>query len=126
MIKNLDGAKKYVNKINKGLIKNPFANRDCIDLLKILAKVKDEERFKIAVDFMSYFISKSKRRGYGIFKDEAMAFIESLCMILDYGSDKFNYNLVQTYRGIKVKKVPIGKTQRFFQRIYGSHFFKQK
>lgn len=126
MVKNLAGAKRYVDRVKKGLVKDPFASKDCIDSLKVLAKSGDKDNFKIVVDFMSNFISKSKRKGYRIFKEEAKAFVESLCMILDHGADKVNYNLIQTYRGIKMKRLPIGKTQRFFQKIYGSHFFKKK
>ncbi len=125
MVKNLAEAKKYVNKIKKGLIKNSFTNRDCADSLKIFAEAKDEERFKIVGDFMAQFISKVKAGGLRFFKKEPLAFIECLLMIVDYG-DKVNYAMYQTYRGIKVKRPPIGKTQRFFQKIYGSHFFKKK
>jgi hypothetical protein len=124
-VKNLKSSKGYVNKIKKGLIKNPFDNKEGMNSLEVLAESKEKEGFKIVVDFMSYFISKSVRKGYGIFKDEPLVFIESFCMVLDHGADKMNYNLIQTYRGLKVKRLPIGKTQGFFQKIYGSHFFKK-
>ena len=124
MVKNLKSAKEYVNKINKGLIKNPFQNSDSVHSLKEFAKIKDEENFKVIIDFMTNFISKAKDGGLKFFKKEPLAFIECLLMITDHG-DKANYILVQISRGIKIKKLPIGKTQRFFQKIYGSRFFKK-
>jgi hypothetical protein len=123
MLKNFADAKKYVNKIDKGLIKDPFINGDVTDALKILAKVKDEDRFKIVVDLMCSSILNKKN--LKLFKKEPLALVESFCEVID-NPIKANYAMYQTYRGLKVKRPPTGKTQRFFQSIYGSHFFKKK
>ena len=122
MIKNIAGAKKYVNRIKKGLVKNPFARRDCTDSLKILAEAKDEERFKIVVGFMLSSILAQK--SLKLYQKEPLALVESFCEVIDHPV-KANHAMYQTYRGLKVKRPPIGKTQRFFQKIYGSHFFKK-
>lgn len=122
MIKNLTHAKKYVKNIKANLIKNPLQNNDSIHSLREFAKVKDEKNFKIIIDFMARFISSNKDGGLKFFKKEPLSFIECLIMILDNG-DKANYILVQISRGVKIKRPPIGKVQKFFQRIYGVHFF---
>src|SRR3989344_8468099 len=119
MVKNITEAKRYVNKIKKALIKDPFANRDCTDSLKIFAEAKDEERFKIVVDFMCADILNKK--SLKLFQKEPLALVESFCEVID-NPIKANYAMYQTYRGLKVKRPPIGKTQKFFQKIYGSHF----
>jgi len=123
MVKDFAGAKRCVNKIKKGLIKNPFASKDCAHSLKILAEAKDEKRFKIVVDFMCSGIKTQK--SLKLFKREPLALVESICQVLDHPSVA-NYNMFQYYRGIKVKKLLIKKTQKFFRKIYGSHFFKRK
>lgn len=123
MMKSFMGAKRYVNKIKKGLIKNPFANKDCTDSLKIFAGAKDKENFKIVVDFMCHGISTQK--SLRLYSKEPLVLVESFCMVIDHPG-KANYNMFQTYRGLRVKKLPIGKTQKFFQKLYGSHFFKKK
>jgi hypothetical protein len=51
MVKDLADAKRYVDRIKKGLIKNPFANRDCTDSLKIFAEKKDGEPMKLMDKF---------------------------------------------------------------------------
>ena len=122
MIKNIAGAKKYVNKIKRELIKDPFANGDCTDALKIFAEAKDEENFKIVVDFMCAGILNKK--SLKLYQKEPLALVESFCEVID-NPIKTNYAMYQTYRGLKVKRPPIGKTQKFFQKIYGSHFFKK-
>lgn len=122
MIKNLKDAKTHADKIKKGLIKNPLQDADSIDSLKEFAKVNDEENFRVIVDFLSEFISKSKKGGPALFRKEPLVFIEILTMILDH-SDKVNYTLVQLSRGLKVKKPTVKKTQKFFHRLYGNHFF---
>ena len=124
MVKNLKSAKEYVNKIKKGLIKNPFANKNGVDSLKIFAEAKDEDRFKIGVDSMIHTISTQK--AYKIFKKEPLAYVELFCEIIDNGYMKSVYASYQTYRGFKIKRFPVGKTQKFFQKIYGSHLFKKK
>ena len=123
MAKNLANVNRYVNKIKKGSIKNPFV-KDCTGYLKILAETKDEEKFKIVVDSMCHFISKSTKGTMKYFKKEPLALVESFCEVTDHPG-KITYNMFQAYRGLKVKKLPIGKTQKFFQKIYGSHFFKK-
>lgn len=123
MIKNLADAKRYIDNVKKGLIKNPFATRDHLDSLKIFAKEKDEKNFKIIVESMSNAILTQK--GYKLFKKEPLALIEVFCMTIDHGGDKVSYNAFQAQRGLKTKRLPIGKTQKFFQRIYGNHFFKK-
>lgn len=52
MVKNLAEANSYVDKIKKGLIKNPFTNNDATDSLKIFAQAKDQEGFKAVVGCM--------------------------------------------------------------------------
>ncbi len=123
MVKDIAGAKKYINRIKKGLIKNPFANRDCMGSLKIFAEAKDEESFKIVVDFMCSGILAQE--SLKLYAKEPLAVVESFCEVIDNPS-KANYAMYQTYRGLKVKRPPIGKTRRFFQKIYGSHFFIRK
>lgn len=122
MIKSITAARKYVKNIKRGLIENPFANKDCIGALKVFAEAKDEENFRIVVDFMANFISKTKESGFKLFKKEPLTFVESLVMLIDHGG-KANYFMFQRARGLKIKKLSIGKTQRFFQKLYGSHFF---
>jgi len=72
MVKNLTEAKKYVNKIKKGLIKNPFTNKDCTNSLKIFAKAKDEENFKIVVNSICSAIKTQK--GLKLFKKRSSIF----------------------------------------------------
>src|SRR3989344_6487654 len=120
MIKSLASAKKYVNKIKEGLIKNPFANNDSTYALKILAKAKNEMEFKIVVDSMCRGILTQK--SLKLYAKEPLVLVESFCEVID-NPIKANYNMFQTYRGIKMKRLTIGKTQKFFHKIYGSHFF---
>lgn len=122
MVKDVAEAKSYLDNIKKGLIKNPFQNSDSTHSLKEFAKAKDEESFKSITEFMVRFISKTKEGGLKFFKKEPLAFIECLLMAVDHG-DKANYVLVQISRGIKVKRPSIGKTQKFFQKLYGRQFF---
>ena len=122
MIKNLAGAMRYVNKIRRKLIKNPFADKDGVYYLKYLAEEKDEEMFRIVVELMCFGVKTQE--GLKQFRKEPLAFVESLCMMEDSG-EKQGYNAFQAGRGLKVKKLPTGKTQSFFQRLYGSHFFKR-
>lgn len=122
-MKDLAGAKRYVNRIKKGIIKSAFANRDCTDSLKILVEAKDEERFKTIVDFMCSGILTKK--SLKLYQKEPLALVESFCEVID-NPIRANYAMYQTYRGLKVKRPPIGKTQKFFQKIYGSHFFKKE
>ncbi len=98
MVKNLAGAKRYVNRIKKGLIKDPLANRDCTDSLKIFAEAKDEERFKIVVDFMCSGILMKK--SLKLFQKEPLALVESFCEFID-NPIKANYAMYQTYRGLR-------------------------
>lgn len=121
MIKNLADAKKYANKIKSGSITNPFVDRDGLFSLKYLALAKDEEDFRTIVELMVTAIKTQKN--LKLFKKEPLAFIESLCMTEDHG-EKDGYNAYQAGRGLKVKRLPTGKTQRFFKKLYGSHFFK--
>lgn len=123
MIKNLAGAKRYVNKIRKGLIKNPFATKDTLDSLKIFARYKDKENFKIVIEFMCSGIKTQKN--LKLYAKEPLALVEYFCMTIDQSSriEKTIFNML---RGIKVKRLPIGNTQKFFQKVYGSHFFKKK
>ena len=120
----LQKAKQYVYKIRSGEIKNPFQNSDSVYSLKEFAKVGDEENFKVIIDLMASFISKSKEGGLKLFKKEPLVFIECLILQHDHG-DKSSYILVQRSRGLKVKKPSIKRTQKFFQKIYGRHFFKE-
>jgi len=122
MIKNLAGAKKYVNKIKDGLIENPFASKDIAHSLKFLAQDKDEENFRLVVDLWCHGISTQKN--LKLYSKEPLALVESFCMVLDH-PEKANHHMFQTYRGIKMKRLPIGNTQKFFQKIYGSRFFKR-
>ena len=124
MIKNLAGAKAYINNIKNGLIKHPFVNKDGLDSLKIFAEKRDEENFRIIVNFMKKFISTNK--DYKIFKKEPLANVELLCETIDNGYMESVYAMYQSYRGFKVKRFPLGKTQKFFQKLYGPHFFKKK
>ena len=119
---NIAEAKRYADRIKKGLIKNPFQNSDSVNSLKEFAKIKDEENFKVIIDFMTHFISNAKEGGLKFFKKEPLVFIECLLMTTDHW-DKTSYILVQISRGVKVKRPPIGKTQKFFQKLYGNHFF---
>ena len=123
MINNLADAKRYVNKIKDGLIGNPFANKDTTHALKFFAEAKDEENFRIIVDLWCYGISTQKH--LKLYSKEPLALVESFCMVLDH-PEKANRHMFQTYRGIKMKRPQMGKTQKFFQKIYGSHFFKRK
>ncbi len=119
---NIAEAKRYADRIKKGLIKNHFQNSDSVNSLKEFAKIKDEENFKVIIDFMTHFISNAKEGGLKFFKKEPLVFIECLLMTTDHW-DKTSYILVQISRGVKVKRPPIGKTQKFFQKLYGNHFF---
>ena len=123
MIKNLAGAKRYVDNIKKKLITNPFADRDGLFSLRYLARAKDEENFRIIVKIMVTTIKTQKN--FKLFRKEPLAFVESLCMMEDNG-EKEGYNAFQAGRGLKVKRLPIGKTQRFFQKLYGDYFFNRK
>src|SRR3989344_8112295 len=114
MIESLAEAKKYVNKTNNGLVKNPFANKDSIDALKIFAEANDEDNFKAVVNFMRQDILTIK--DFKFFKKEPLAYIELNCEIIDNDYLKEVYAMYQTYRGFKVKKLPIGKTQKFFRK----------
>ena len=122
MVKNLAEAKEYITKIKNGSIKDPFSSRDSTDSLKIFAESKDEGNFKIVVDFMCRGILNNK--GLKLYQKESLALIESFCEVIDHPV-KANYAMYQTYRGFKVKIPPIGKTRKFFQKMYGSHFFKK-
>jgi len=124
MMKSLADAKKYINKIKSGLIKHPFANQDGIDALKIFAKANDEDNFKAVVNFMRQGILTLK--DFKFFKKEPLAYIELNCEIIDNDYLKEVYTMYQIYRGFKVKRPPIGKTQKFFRKIYGNHLFKKK
>ena len=117
-------SRKYAGEIKNGLIKNPFATKDGLPSLKILAKFEDKENFKIVVESMRYVISRQK--GYKLFRKEPLALIEVLCMAADYGGDKVSYNAFQAQRGLKTRRLSIRRTQKFFQKIYGSHFFVKK
>lgn len=123
MINNFDEAKKYTNKIKKKLITNALADQDGISSLKYLAEAEDEKRFRIVVELITTTIKTHKN--LELYKKDPLAFIEFLCMFEDSG-EIHSYNMFQAGRGLKVKKIKIGKTQRFFQKIYGSHFFKNK
>ena len=117
-------AKQYVSKIKSREIKNPFQNSDSVYSLKEFAKVGDEENFKVIINLMASFISKSKEGQLKLFKKDPLVFIECLILEHDHGN-KAVYILLQRSRGLKVKKPSIKRTQKFFQKIYGSHFFKE-
>jgi len=119
---SLNKAKKYVSLIKKGEAKNPFQTKDSVYSLKEFAKIKGEKNFRIVVDFMASDISKTKEKGLKFFKKEPLVFIEVLIMLVDHG-DKANYTIIQQARGLKVKKVPVGKTQKYFQKLYGRQFY---
>ena len=98
MVKNLRSAKEYVNKIRKGLIKDPLVGRDWVDSLKLLAKAKDEKRFKIVVD--SVCSSIKSKKSLKLYAKEPLALVESFCEVIDHpDQDELNH-AVDEYKRI--------------------------
>ncbi|MFB6246422.1 MAG: hypothetical protein ABEI74_02440 [Candidatus Pacearchaeota archaeon] len=125
MIENLKQAREYAKKIDNGEIKNPLLNNEFQHALKELAKAKDEQNFRKIVDFVADKIKKDKKGGSSKFYNtynEALALLECLIMQVDHGN-RSDYILFQLSRGMDVKRPALRKTQRFFQKLYGSHFF---
>lgn len=121
MISSIEDAKEYVQTIKENKIKDLFGDTKSVDSLKIFAGEEDEENFKFLVDSMIKSIKNKEK--WKFYHKEPLALIESFCQIMDHG-DKVSYARFQAHRGIKTKRLSIGKTQRFFQKIYGNHFFK--
>jgi len=119
---NIKDALEYVNRIENGEIENPFLTRECVESLNEFSKESDEERFKKVVNFMVDFIAKSNLDQMKSHKKEPLAMIEFQCIMLDHPIEAGNI-MFKAFRGIKVERLPTGKNQRFFQKLYGNHFY---
>lgn len=117
---NLKKAIEHVSSIKRGKGNGPFNSRENGYSLREFAKARDEINFRVIVEWMREGIKNQKSAR--LFRKEPLALIESICMVMDHSS-KINYYNYQTYRGIKIKRPSIGTTQRFFQKLYGSHFY---
>src|SRR3989344_6566413 len=102
---SLKKAKAHVSRIKKGEAIGPFNSRENGFSLKKFAKAQDKEGFRIVVEFMCDGIKT--QRSARLFRKEPLALIESICIVMDH-SVKINYYNYQTYRGIKMKRPPVG------------------
>ncbi|MEX2016845.1 MAG: hypothetical protein WD876_00005, partial [Candidatus Pacearchaeota archaeon] len=64
-------------------------------------------------------------KNFKFYAREPLALVEYFCITIDQPS-RVEKTVFNTLRGLKVKKLPLGKTQKFFQKIYGSHFSKHR
>lgn len=117
---SLRDAKEHFLHIKEGKASTQFNSTENGLSLREFAKVKDKNGFKTIVKFMLKGIKTQKSAK--LFRKEPLALIESICLVVDH-STKINYYNYQAYRGIKMKRPSVGATQKFFQKIYGSHFF---
>lgn len=90
--------------------------------LQVFAQERYGHCFKILADRYVKYSEAHKEDSITLTK-EPLAVLEWLCMGMDHGFSAIGYKSLEAKAGIKTERLPIKDTQRFFQGIYGSHFY---
>ena len=134
MDKELREARELVERIKSGNIGQLGPLVVC-SYLEILAKAGDEKSFRIIANAYANQIRLSVSRSdvlnpterWSILKkdicDNPYSYIEWLCMISDC-NDKISFSDRKSYRTDPKNPPEIRRTQKFFQKLYGSRFYQ--